>query len=85
MHIGYDLSENMEDLLLCETCGTFYDDYADLDTDAKTVTLTMSGCFGDFENTYTLQEFLSRYEYRNLWPEEPAQTLINDVKDMLSK
>lgn len=85
MIIGYDLSENVdEEYLFCGSCGTFFDDTAGLDTEKKTVQIHIPGCFGDTDETLTLQEFLDDYE-SNLyhWPDEPFNTLVQDVKDIL--
>lgn len=85
MLIGYNLSENEEEkYLICDTCGSTFEDTAELDTEKKTVHISIPSCFGSTDEVLPLQEFLDDYE-SNLyhWPDEPFYTLIRDVKDLL--
>lgn len=85
MIIGYDLSENEEEeYLICDACGSMFNDTAELNTEKKTVQIHIPSCFGSINEVLPLQEFLDDYE-SNLyhWPDEPFYTLIRDVKDLL--
>lgn len=86
MKIYYDLTEELPtDSLICGTCDTYMADSAELDTEAKTVTLTMVGCFGDTVLTLSLPEFLERYGDGYLWPASPFDALKNDIEELMDK
>lgn len=84
MKIHYDLNENADDdFVICEQCGTFFSDTAELDTEAKTVEITISGCYGDTTETLNLDEFVEVYSDGWIWPHEPFNTLLNDVMEKM--
>lgn len=90
MHIYYDmfddLSDDEYDLLVCGTCGTAPQDFAEMNTETREVRVCAFGCFERTDRTYTYEEFLEKFwENPYEWPEEPFNLLINDVKEMNEK
>ena len=80
MRIEYYLSEDMpEEDSFCESCGTWFNDYATLDTEDRTVYLEIAGCYGSDTEVLSLEDFLNYYGNGTWWDTEPYHNLIEDV------
>lgn len=85
MKVTYDLNENQDDdLMLCDQCGTFFEDYATVDFAERTVRVEAQGCFSSTSDEYSFEGALDWIELdRDMYPAEPMDTLENDIKEKL--
>lgn len=83
MRIEYYLSEDMpEEDSFCESCGTWFNDYATLDTEDRTVYLEIAGCYGSDTEVLSLEDFLNYYGNGTWWDTEPYHNLIEDIQSL---